>query len=102
MGKFLKIAGFVVLTCVVLIKISAFHVFAHEEDTASVENCSWCIQAVENQLADCTITELEDFVNIPILQIFNKPNLKQADLYPRISSKARLFLRPPPVSFIYR
>ncbi|MFC4097221.1 hypothetical protein [Euzebyella saccharophila] len=96
MGKILKIAGFVVLTCVVMVKISAFHVFTHDEDTTSVENCSWCIQAVENQLAECTITEFENFVNASIIQNFNKPNLKQADLFPRITSKAGLFLRPPP------
>ncbi|MBS9463631.1 hypothetical protein KIM67_14525 [Flagellimonas sp. 389] len=91
-----RIAGLLVFTFLMLIKVSALHVYTHQNDDCNaIENCEICDIALESQTSDLeipsqfissnyhTILEVKRFTETP--QVFSKA-----------SNAFQLFSRPPP------
>lgn len=96
MRDFKKILGFVMLTSLMLVKVSAFHVYSHQEDhNDTVENCHLCDIAMENQSMDM-------FINGDVVTPQNvTPTIEEPPKMAPISvitdtSTFLLFSRPPP------
>ncbi|MEM8847973.1 MAG: hypothetical protein AAGD17_12795 [Bacteroidota bacterium] len=91
-----KIFGLLLFTGLMLLKVSAFHVYAHQDDDCeSIENCEICDIALENQTSDI------DFFTPPALKINNKVLFEDVLVITTHSfesdSKVSLLLsRPPP------
>ncbi|WP_430426171.1 hypothetical protein [Maribacter litoralis] len=80
-----------------LIKVTSFHVYTHQDNTAdTIENCSICDLAVQNQNSEFTFVAILLFVFASALIITEKKLIpfltKVTSTYFRYST----FGRPPP------
>ncbi|PKA99831.1 hypothetical protein B0O79_3553 [Flavobacteriaceae bacterium MAR_2009_75] len=101
MGKYQKIFTFFLFTSLMLVKVSAFHVYTHQ-DTAktSVENCKWCALAVENQnAAHLSVSDL-DFSPNQVTVHENQLFADISELFLVDDTKSDLFSRPPPQAIL--
>ena len=93
-----KIAYLVAFTFLMLLKASAFHVYTHSDsDNTAIENCSWCIAAVNNQQQELQPAPVVEVIP-PFCPVITGPELI-ADLPLFLSErpfKSCLVSRPPP------
>jgi hypothetical protein len=86
-----------VLLALIAFKVSATHVYAHQEDSVQVEDCELCEHAIQNQNAEFSaIVQLEVPENstVPIAKVINI-----VFDGPEVSNDVVTFLftRPPPI-----
>ena len=87
--------AFVLLTLIVF-KVSAAHVYAHEEDNVQVEDCELCVHAIQNQNV-----EFSAIVPLEVPENSSTPFGKAIRIgfeNPAVSSDVAIFpfTRPPP------
>lgn len=97
MKDFLKHIGSTFLLGLLLIKLSAFHVYEeHDNLNGQEHHCEFCLLAIENQQLDSLI------VSSPLIDdIFNEPIHQDGIIWVDLSvnlnhSKEEQFTRPPP------
>ncbi|SNY99819.1 hypothetical protein [Flagellimonas pacifica] len=98
MPEFKKFFGFFLFAALMLVKISALHVYTHDDtDVDAVENCTICDIALENQNSDFQLDN--DTLKISAQEISQEAIGISADqqLKP-IRFNFLLFSRPPPFS----
>ncbi|WP_420601312.1 hypothetical protein [Flagellimonas sp.] len=98
MPGFKKFFGFFLFAALMLIKVSALHVYTHDDtDVDSIENCTTCDIALENQSSDVQLQA--NIVEVPVQEIA-KGTLTigtEQQLKP-MRFNFFLFSRPPPSS----
>lgn len=86
-----------VLFALLWVKVSAFHVYAHQDDaTNEIENCKVCHLMVESQSVEEQIAPAPSF-DTPHIEIISRASIfenKIVVVSPLLH--ARLFGRPPP------
>jgi len=92
-----KISIVTLLLGLLFIKVSAFHVYAHQNTDNQIEICGYCDLAIENQQAELSpdltpIDFTERLLDYPTLRFY----LSEEDFTP-LHHSAYLFTRPPPV-----
>ncbi|AWX46004.1 hypothetical protein HME9304_03036 [Flagellimonas maritima] len=92
-----KIIGLLLFIFLMLIKVSALHVYAHQSnDCDTIENCDICDIALENQSSDLEIPSLPILSSSKeIVQV--KRFTEKAQVFFRESNTYQLFSRPPPL-----
>lgn len=97
MGKYQKIFTFFLFTFLMLVKVSAFHVYTHQDtENTAVENCKWCALAVENQNAAHLEVSGLDFSPNLLTVLENQLFIEISELFLVNDTKSDLFSRPPP------
>ena len=96
MDKTRKIIVFLLFTCLMLVKVSAFHVYSHQhDDKDAIEHCDQCEIAMEAQNADFEV--LADIVVCEPLQVAISKRMVLTDTDATIETSTYiLFSRPPP------
>lgn len=85
----------VLLVGLLFIKVSAFHVYSHEDADNQIETCGYCDLAVENQQAELTPAFTSSEVIAPPTEYV----ATRFDLAPSATSSiysSYFFARPPP------
>ncbi|MEM8847821.1 MAG: hypothetical protein AAGD17_12035 [Bacteroidota bacterium] len=91
-----RICSFIVFTTLLLIKVSAFHVYTHHHDDCdSVENCEICDVVFENQTTDFDVLHpiILDSAQWALSKDFSAPS---SSIFIDDSKLNRLSCRPPP------
>ncbi len=96
MPELKKVIGFLLFFTLMLVKVSAFHVYAHDDTEADgIENCDVCDLAIENQGS-----EIQFSIEVPTIE---PPELLPNALEIRLEQQLEtgyfnfpLFSRPPP------
>ncbi|NKI32198.1 hypothetical protein [Croceivirga thetidis] len=86
------------LMVLMLLKVSAIHIYEHSEEDSGHEECHLCELAMENQVAELELQpdfriSPEVISHIDIVKTFGQPKTKVAT-----TNKSYFFLRPPPRS----
>jgi len=86
-----------VLLVLMLFKVSSFHVYSHQDDSAEdIENCNICELAIENQNNDFVFTASQ-IINTTITDIKILEQPSSYDLVVTSSFlRSNFFGRPPP------
>ena len=96
MAKARKIIAFILFGTLMLVKVSALHVYTHQgSESDSMDHCHLCEMAIEAQQADF------DFKEADIAPaILDEPVREVQTMYPQIATVTTvpnsLFSRPPP------
>jgi len=100
MPEYKKVIGFVLFVSLMFIKVSAFHVYVHgDAKTDSIENCTICNLAVENQGLEMQFTVGVPTVGPP--QILVSPlKIGVNQQFKTVRFNFSLFSRPPPHSLV--
>lgn len=80
-----------------LIKVTSFHVYSHDDNSIdTIENCSICDMAIQNQNSEFTFVAVLLFILLPLISFSGKRIsplvLEAASFYLRYAT----FGRPPP------
>ncbi|MEX0312761.1 MAG: hypothetical protein AB3N18_01185 [Allomuricauda sp.] len=100
MPELKKVIGFVLFASLMLVKVSALHVYTHQDsEKDSVEHCDICDIAIENQTSDVQIN--------PIITIEHSPEIVETTWEPHFDQQLTtirfnfsLFSRPPPTYLV--
>ena len=93
-----RICGFVVFTTLLLIKVSAFHVYTHHHDDCdSVENCEICDVVFDNQTSDFDVPQ-PIILDSPRWVLSKDFSISISSIFIDDSKLNRLSCRPPPMS----
>ncbi|SHG33288.1 hypothetical protein SAMN04488116_1002 [Flagellimonas flava] len=96
MWDFKKILGFVLLTSLMLVKVSALHVYSHQEDDSdTAENCHLCDIAMDNQSMDM-LANNDTLPQQNVTPIIEEEPLTVLPYVITDFSTSLLFSRPPP------
>ncbi|AKA36271.1 MAG: hypothetical protein CMH48_03365 [Muricauda sp.] len=97
MVEFKRIVPILLFLALMSIKVSAFHVYAHQDNDSQIENCEFCDLAIENQQSEHTPT-------FTVALDFQPPvEIKESKLYGKSINfadntyRSGLYSRPPPV-----
>jgi len=85
------------LFATLLLKVSAIHVYSHEDSqTDTIENCTFCKAVVENQQSEHVVPD-SDPLTLPT-QFFFKPEntSRYATAHTSFTLRSQYFGRPPP------
>lgn len=98
MPGFKKFFGFLLFVSLMLVKVSALHVYTHDDtDVDSIENCTTCDIALENQNSELQLAT--GIVEVSIQEIIPKAFKINADQQLKsIRFYSLFFSRPPPSS----
>ncbi len=93
-----QIFGLLLLTALMLVKVSAFHIYSHQDfDTDAIEDCSYCDLAIENQNAELLVADIVvDFAKKTFFFETKKPQFAHQIELIGLKENLKLFLRPPP------
>lgn len=96
MKDFRKILGLFIFVSLMFVKVSALHVYAHQDgDQEKIENCKICDLAVENQNTELNqVSDSEAFHPTFLNPIDN--NFYFISLNTKTDFSYYLFSRPPP------
>ena len=93
-----KIFGLLLFASLMLLKVSAFHVYVHEHESCNtVEDCEICDIVLDNQTSDLDIPSPVTFNECQWVT-YNDAILPQSNLFFFDSKQNQLFSRPPPSS----
>ncbi|TAI48706.1 hypothetical protein [Flagellimonas allohymeniacidonis] len=96
MPEIRKILGLLFLVGVMCVKVSALHVYAHQDsDLETIENCDICEIALENQTESFNF-DLSTEVNTPSIFPVSYKILKETDQVSGLFNHYSYFSRPPP------
>ena len=85
------------LVCLMLLKVSAFHIYTHHSENDDHIECQICDLVLENQSAEVQLTFTENII-VPDFYLFAEPvEIIDQDVPSKTSHNLHLFLRPPPV-----
>lgn len=87
----------ILLFTLMLCKVSAFHVFTHQNESSNtIESCSICDIAVENQLSELSFPASNN--SLPVASfVFVSPNsANHIVLFSEKLSLGKCYCRPPP------
>ncbi|WP_394330702.1 DUF2645 family protein [Maribacter forsetii] len=86
-----------ILFCLMLIKVTSFHVYSHDDSSIdTIENCSICYMAIQNQNSEFTFVAVLLFILLPLISFSGKrisPLVLEA---PSFYFRYPTFGRPPP------
>lgn len=95
-----QLFGLFVLTTLMLVKVSAFHIYSHENFGADeIEDCTYCDLAIESQNAELLTQVYEE--NLTFNTLFfetQAPQIAHQNNFAGLKDGLELFLRPPPAS----
>ena len=97
MVEFKRTAPIFIFLALMTIKVSAFHVYTHQDVDSQVENCAYCDVAIENQQAEhvpilMVTADVQEPIEKKEPKLFSKTNVIVGNTY-----HSYLFCRPPPV-----
>ncbi len=93
-----KVIGLLVFTLLILIKVSGFHVYAHDDDDCeSVENCETCDLVMELQNSDLDFPSPITF-DLAKETVEDKLVSQHKRIFTDKKKAYRLHSRPPPCS----
>ncbi|APA65796.1 hypothetical protein YQ22_16665 [Maribacter sp. 1_2014MBL_MicDiv] len=80
-----------------LIKVTSFHVYSHQDNKVdTIENCSICELAVQNQNAEYTLVATFIFIFASVIIITEKKLIPFSITVPKTLFRYTTFGRPPP------
>jgi len=86
-----------VLFLLMLCKVSAFHVYTHQDEAANeIENCSVCDVALENQYSELHFPATYDSLQIIAFDTSSENNFTKKVLIYNGLRFSELYCRPPP------
>jgi hypothetical protein len=98
MGQAKRLIGLFLFTALLLIKVSAFHTYTHN-DSDDIQDCETCILTLENQ-QEVLDLNISCEVSLDTLNKFDKYVNKYESIIPEKDFSGFLFGRPPPTSTI--
>ncbi|WP_139063719.1 hypothetical protein [Flagellimonas eckloniae] len=95
----IKHLGSFLLITLILIKVSAFHVYEHHDDHEDkTGSCEFCLFAIDSQQSDLLL-QASAVIKVPNELSAYKPCIISQDFQiSRVSCRSNLFYRPPPSS----
>jgi hypothetical protein len=96
MGKRSQHISFFFLALLVLIKVSALHVYAHQESDAAFDSCAWCQLALETQHEEYLYTATGWLPGAVVEAPAYAAPVAPETFAARQASKYGRFCRPPP------
>ncbi|RDY61666.1 hypothetical protein [Flagellimonas nanhaiensis] len=95
-----KFIGLLLFTSLMVIKVSSFHVYAHQDgDSETIENCNICDLALENQTLDFQTSDNSYVLDDTEFSIKYQKTLKDEQLKEQ-SFDYYLSSRPPPTPVV--
>lgn len=80
-----------------LIKVSSFHVYTHQDNSVdTIENCSICDMAIQNQNSDFTFVAILAVILLTAIIFTGKKLLPLSLEAPSFYFRYAIFGRPPP------
>ncbi|WP_136465273.1 hypothetical protein [Flagellimonas onchidii] len=91
-----KVIGFLLFTTLILVKVSAFHVYVHHDsETDEIENCTVCDLVMENQGSELQFsTPVVEMDTPEVIQVIKE--IVSGQQLKTIRFNFSLFSRPPP------
>lgn len=81
-----------------LLKVSSFHVYTHQDKILdTVENCTICDFAIQNQNAEFIFTSIFIIISLPVLYVGLKLSFVSIAETPSQFLRLKFFGRPPPM-----
>lgn len=97
MKEYKKIIPLICCLLLMLVKVSALHVFAHQSsDENTIENCSFCELAIENQKNELVNPSEIEFTSDETIFVIIESEVKYQNSFVESFSAFHLFSRPPP------
>ena len=80
-----------------IIKVTSFHVYSHQDNTVdTIENCSICDMAIQNQNSEFTFVATLVLILLPLLIFTGKKITPYVVEVPTYYFRYATFGRPPP------
>lgn len=97
MGTLLRLLTVLCFLLLMLVKVSALHVYSHQEKSDhTTEDCTWCILAVKSQKGVHNLVMEYEFSEEPFV-FYNKRRIEMSTrTFEGSTSVFDFYLRPPP------